>query len=215
VEKLLSLHYPRVCRIAYALCGKESNAKAAVNSVMSRSAHFLPVWTGASAAENWFLHHTLLAVRLAPSAPASPLRDCLIQHMNDPSAPYLAYVRAFRLLTPQQREAFILTRGERLDLRQLAVAMDCSSSAAANHLLAANQSMQSIAADAFDAQTKAMMNVYASLTPAEDLIIADISAAAGNAVRRRWRRSAGNILKLGLLALAAWTIWQLSRMIEI
>jgi hypothetical protein len=182
---------------------------------MSRSAHFLPLWTSATAADNWFLHHTLLAVRLAPSAPTSPLRDCLVQHMNDPSAQYLAYVRAFRLLTAQQREAFILTRGERLDIRQLAVAMDCSTSAAANHLLAANQTMQSIAADAFDAQTKAMMNVYASLTPADDLIIADISAAAGKVVRRRWRRSVSKIVKLTILAIAAWTIWRLSRMIEI
>jgi DNA-directed RNA polymerase specialized sigma24 family protein len=211
----LRLHYPRVCRIAYALCGKESTARNAVNSVMARSAHFLAIWTGAAAAENWFLHHTLLAVRALPQTQVSPLRDCLIQHMNDPTPAYTAYVRAFRLLTPQQREAFILTRGERLDIRQLAVAMDCSSSAAANHLLAANQTMQSIATDAFDAQTRSMMKVYASLTPTEDLIVADISVAARRAVRRRWRRAIAKIAAVALLALAAWTIWRLSQIIEI
>jgi DNA-directed RNA polymerase specialized sigma24 family protein len=215
VEALLRAHYPRVCRIASALCGRKSASQHVVRAVMKLSIHFLIDWENARDAENWFEHHTVLASRLEEPSPVLPQEDCLVQHANGPSPEYVAFVKALRNLTAQQREAFILVRCEQLDPRKVAVAMDCSTAAAANHLIAANQFLSKIVGNHFDALTEKLTGVYASLTPPEKLIVGPISAAVRRATAKRWRKRILRILSLIVLGLLAWTVWRISRMIEI
>ena len=73
------------------------------------------------AASRWFAHHTVLASREWPWSGGN-------------ATPGTALLAA---LPPQQREALILAHLERFDVRQLAVAMDCSLHAAERHLAAA------------------------------------------------------------------------------
>jgi DNA-directed RNA polymerase specialized sigma24 family protein len=217
VEQLLRIHYPQVCRIAMSICGRESAGLKAARTVMSQSLRMLPTWENALAASNWFLHHTVLSAREVGAAMAAPdlAHDCLVAHLERPSTEYLAFIRAFRNLAPQQCEAFLLFRGERLEARRIAVAMDCSTAAAANHLLAANKTLAEIAAGRFDAQATVLARVYASLTPPENLVVGDVSSVARRLGRRRVARMIKRTVALAILAAIAWGIWRLSRMIVI
>lgn len=197
-----------------AVCGRETTGHKAAKTVMGQSLRMLPTWESAVEAGNWFLHHTVLAARDAGAGDESG-RDCLVERVDRPSPEYLAFVRAFRNLEPQQREAFLLFRGERLEPRQIAVAMDCSTAAAANHLIAANKTLAAIAAQRFDVQSAALARVYASLTPPENVIIGDVSAVARRLARRRWGSFIKKILALAVVLAIAWGIWRLAKMIVI
>ena len=215
VETILRAHYPRVCRIALALCGREADAKAVMRTVVRQSLHALPWWRNAAEVKGWFLHHTVLTTReLAGQAP-DPSEDCLVRTLSNPPPQHVAFVKALRLLPAQQREAFLLFRGEHLDPRQTAVAMDCSTGAAANHHIAANRALTAIAADTFDARVAELVRVYASLTPPEDLTIGDVGFIARQLRWRRLLRFLRRFLILAALAAIAWMIWQLSRMMVI
>jgi DNA-directed RNA polymerase specialized sigma24 family protein len=216
LNRLLRVQYSQVCRIAHALSTRPVVAKKIVKRVMKASAQFLPKWQSAQESDNWFLHHTILVTReMVGSASPKPENDYLIQHAGSPTPPYLAFVRALRLLPPQQREAFLLSRGERLEIRPLALAMDCSITAAKNHLSAAEEALQKIAGNGFEPQIVALAGVYASLTPPEDKIAADVAIATSSIRRRYWRRMLITFLEMLVLALLAWTIWRLSRMIVV
>jgi len=214
VEIVLRAHYPRVCRIALALCGREDEAKAAVKTVMRQSLQALPWWSNAAEAAGWFFHHTVLTTReLASNKPPDPSEDCLVRTLSNPPPQHVAFVKALRLLPAQQREAFLLFRGEHLDPRQTAVAMDCSTGAAANHHIAANRALTAIAGDTFDARVAELVRVYATLTPPEDLTVGDVGSIAHQLRWRRMLRFLRRFLILAILAAIAWMIWQLSRMI--
>ena len=114
VEAILRAHYPRVCRIAYALCGDDEAGKTAVKIVMRQSLAALPRWRNEAQASNWFLHHVILKSRDLTPPPQTLQHDSLLRRLVLPSPEYIAFLRAFRLLPPQQREAFILFRGEKL-----------------------------------------------------------------------------------------------------
>jgi DNA-directed RNA polymerase specialized sigma24 family protein len=215
VEIVLRAHYPRVCRIAYALCGDDDAAKSAVKLVMHQSLRALPNWRNETQAGNWFLHHTILKSRELAPPPHSVRQDSLLRALIRPSPEYLAFLRAFRLLPAQQREAFVLFRGEKLDPRFAAVAMDCSTAAAANHLAAANKTLEAIAVDTFETRAAALLQVYASLTPPDDLIVGDISVVSRKLRRRKLLRFMERILALAILAAVAWIVWRLSKMIVI
>jgi DNA-directed RNA polymerase specialized sigma24 family protein len=211
----LRAHYPRVCRIAYALCGDDDAAKLAVKIVMNQSLRALPNWRSEVKATNWFLHHTILKCRELAPPPQDVNRDPLLRRLIRPSPEYIAFLRAFRLLPPQQREAFVLFRGEKLDPRQAAVAMDCSTAAAANHLAAANQALTTIAADTFEDRANALMRVYASLTPPDELIVGDVGIVARRIGWRKFLKNMERLLALLILVAIAWIIWRISRMIVI
>ena len=76
----------------------------------------------------------------------------------------------------QQREAFILHYGERQNSRYLAVAMDCSTEAAANHLKAATDSLRAIAGPEFGPFTAQLAHCYTRLTPSEQLVLPSIKS---------------------------------------
>ncbi|MGD0138416.1 MAG: sigma factor-like helix-turn-helix DNA-binding protein [Tepidisphaeraceae bacterium] len=213
VETVLRANYPRVCRIAMALCGREADGKAVVKTVVGQSLRALPWWSNAAEATGWFLHHTVLTTREIAGKTPDPSEDCLVLTLSNPPPEHVAFVKALRLLPAQQREAFLLFRGEHLDPRQTAVAMDCSTGAAANHHIAANRALTAIAGDTFDARVAELVRVYATLTPPEDLTVGDVGSIAHQLRWRRMLRFLRRFLILAILAAIAWMIWQLSRMI--
>jgi len=215
VEIVLRAHYPRVCRIAYALCGDDDAAKSAVRIVMNQSLRALPHWRNEVQAGNWFLHHTILKTRDLAPPPGAVRQDSLLRSLIRPSPEYMAFLLAFRHLPPQQREAFVLFRGERLETRQAAVSMDCSTAAAANHLAAADKALAAIAVDTFETRAGALLQVYASLTPPDDLVVGDIGVIARRLGWRKFLRTLERILALAILAAIAWIVWRISRMIVI
>jgi DNA-directed RNA polymerase specialized sigma24 family protein len=215
VETVLRAYYPRVCRIAFALCGREANGKEVLNIVMRQSLKTLRFWSNDTEAANWFLHHTVLTSRELAGPTPDASEDCLILALKTPPAEHIAFVKALRNLPAQQREAFLLLRGEHLEPRQAAVAMDCSTGAAANHLIAATKALSAIAANTFDARVAELVRVYTSLTPPADLVVGDIGRIARQLRRRGFRKLIRQILMLATLAVIAWTIWRLSKMIII
>ncbi|MDP9174553.1 MAG: hypothetical protein M3O30_11895 [Planctomycetota bacterium] len=215
VEKLLRANYPRVCRLAFGLCGRESAGKSVVKKIMTRSLTALPKWRNEAEAINWFSRHTVLAAREIAPSPPPPSEDCLLTRIGRPSPPYLAFVRSLRQLPSQQTEAFILFRAECLEPRQAAISMDCSTQAAANHLIAANKALAAVAADQFDAQSDTLVRVYASLTPTEDFILGQVASVGRRLTRRRLRKTIFLLITLGLGGVLAWVIWRISQMVVI
>lgn len=147
VEAVLADSYPAVCRMSRALTGREGAARQLMSAVLKRSLRVLPSWRAGASPENWFYHHTVIAARQAPGAPPDAAHDLLVAAAGEAPREYIAFISALRKLPLQQREAFILHHGERLNERLLGVAMDCSAGAAAAHLNAAADSLNAIAGD--------------------------------------------------------------------
>src|SRR5688572_15823413 len=147
VDDLFAMVYPAVVRIAKALAGRDDVADGVVRFVMLRASRMIPTWRDETAAERWFLHHTVLTARRAAAHEPSPKHDLLVAPPSpaDPPTPaYVAFVRAVRQLPVQQREAFLLHAGERFNPRYLGVAMDCSTQAAQAHLDAATAALRTV-----------------------------------------------------------------------
>lgn len=215
VEAVLRTHYQQVCRLAYGLCGDDDAGKLAVKIVMRQCLAAMPRWRNETQASNWFLHHVILKTRDLAPPPQALRQDSLLRRLVLPSPEYIAFLRAFRQLPPQQREAFILFRGEKLNPRPAAVAMDCSTSAASNHLMAANRALAAIAGDGFEQRSTALLNVYNSLNAADDLVVGDINVVVRRIGRRKFLKAMDRLLALAILAALAWIIWRISKMIVI
>jgi len=181
---------------------------------MAQSLHALTWWRREAEAANWFTHHTVLKCRELGAAIPNPTDDCLIRGTPNPSPQYIAFVRALRLLPAQQREAFLLFRAEKLDSRQVAVAMDCSTGAAANHHAAAAKALAAIAGDTFESWITELVRVYNTLALPDNLIVGDINAVTGKVAWRRFGRFVKRVVTFAIFAAIAWTIWRIARMIE-
>ncbi|HWP40420.1 MAG TPA: RNA polymerase sigma factor [Tepidisphaeraceae bacterium] len=219
VIQVLAIHYPMVYRIAAGLTGRRDVAQGVVRFVLQQSLRALHLWTDPAAPTRWFYHHTILTIRRAHKHQPDATSDTLLgepgEPQDQPDPAYLAFVRALRSLPQQQREAFILRHGEKLEIRQIAIAMDCSTLAAANHLQQAEQHLVALAADRYHPHVLRMHRTYQSLHPAEELTIRD--------VRRRIRRLLlpwglkrvlGSIVTLLLLAAALWGAWWVWKIVQ-
>jgi DNA-directed RNA polymerase specialized sigma24 family protein len=211
----LRYFHPQVCRLACALCGLEPFGKAVVDTVMRQSLKSLPHWRRPGDPGNWFLHHTVLKCRELATPMPSLADDSLIRGAPNASPQYLAFVRALRLLPIQQREAFLLFRVEKLDPRKVAVAMDCSTTAAANHNTAAGKALAAISAGDFESCAAELTRVYSTLTLPDDLVVGDISQITARVFWSRLGRFLKRITIFAIFAALAWFIWQIARMIEI
>jgi DNA-directed RNA polymerase specialized sigma24 family protein len=200
IAALLAAHYSLVHRLAIGLCGEETAAAPLTKTVFTQSAVVLDRWKNSSDAERWFLRHTILESRRADrSLPAWLFRG------NSPQLQ--AFIRAFGLLPFQQREAFLLTTGEKLDIRRTAAAMDCSTTAVSNHLTAAIAALRSVAGPDYEKLVKEMAAVYHTPPPPPDLII---TLTVRRAARwKMWRRIAtvAIVLCLAAAACAAYHIY--------
>ena len=205
VIEILSMHYPAVYRMAYAICGRRDVGDGVVRFVMRRSFRALPHWKDEEAPQRWFRHHTILTVRRAAlHQPASAQIDTLIPPESLEADPkYPAFVRALRGLPQQQREAFLLHHGEKLDLRGISVAMDCSTVAAAQHLGAANDELTELVDRDFQSLAAQVAENYAKLAPTTDLALSHVSSSAR---RYLWPRKLARFLGSALLVLALFAL---------
>jgi len=219
VIRVLAAHYPMVYRMAAGLTGRRDVAQGVVRFVMQQSLRALHLWTDPAAPTRWFHHHTILTIRRAHKHKPDASSDTLLggpgETQNQPDPGYLAFIRALRDLPQQQREAFILRHGEKLEIRQIAIAMDCSTLAAGNHLQQAEQHLIALAAELYHPHVLRMNRAYQSLAPAEELTIRDVRSR----IRRlllplRLKRLAGSILTVLLLAAALWGAWWVWRIIQ-
>lgn len=214
VAALLSRYYPHVCRMATSLSGSESIARDVTRAVLQQGLRALPRWVDETDVARWFAHHTVLTVRHAPQDRFDPARDPLLHLTADPV--FQTIFRTLRFLPSQKREAFLLHHGEGFDLRQLATAMDCSSQAAANHLVAAATALQPVAAGRLGEFTAAMPHMLARLLPPQEKIAVEMEHQVQRYLwPRHIKRWVVRPLLLIALAMIVWVLWRLSHMIVI
>src|SRR5690606_34348027 len=147
-------------RMAVALTGREEIGQRVVTAVMRQAMRRMPRWENEGDPQRWFHHHTVLMSRQAHKPEPSPMDDVLVETAGELSPQYVAFVRAIRGLPAQQREAVILHDGEQLDARALAVAMDCSTEAASNHLTIGRRELLPAAGDELNRLLAVMREAY-------------------------------------------------------
>lgn len=198
--------YPAVQRMGYGLSGREDVGRGIVQFVMKQALPRLAGWRDAEEARRWAYHHTVLTGRRAAHHEPSIKGDVLIGGDAEPA--YVAFVRAVRGLPVQQREAFILHHGEKLSLRESAVAMDCSTSATELHLKLAQRALEPIAGEGFGRMKERLVKAYEALTPGVETYRPMIRKVVGQAVwPRRVARLVKMILAAGLILGAVW-VWR-------
>jgi DNA-directed RNA polymerase specialized sigma24 family protein len=209
VEQLFAHVYPSVVRIAKGLAGREDVAEGVVRFVMLRASHMIPTWRDETAAERWFLHHTVLTARRAAAHPPNPKND-LLAAGEPPDPAYLAFVRAVRQLPVQQREAFLLHAGERFNLRYLGVAMDCSTQAAQTHLDAATAALRAVTGpEQYGAFVTRLAATYVQLGPTKEQVFPAVRKWVGKGLRpRRFRRAIRLSMTLAIVAALAFVAWK-------
>jgi DNA-directed RNA polymerase specialized sigma24 family protein len=210
VEAILTESFPAVHRIAHALTGKPRTATAVCRHVLRRAVRVMPRWRRGITPENWFYHHTLLVAREAAAQVAPPPEgDLLVAAAPGERPAYVAFVRALRGLPRQQMEAFVLNHGEKLNSRLLGVAMDCSASAAATHLVAATDALRTIAGDSYEEMVPALERAYRALTPPETIVRTTVARQVSAGLRaRRLRRMIRWTITLALLAAIGYAVWR-------
>ena len=158
-------------RVAAGLTGSVEHAESVANAVVARAVMQRIGEHNNVDRDRWFPHHTVLTSRE-------------IVRLNGYATAGWGLPRELADLPTQQREAFVLHHGERLDLRQLATAMDCSTTAAANHLAAATGRLRSSVAD-LGKFTAALPGLLAAVVPPPH----DITEKVDRQVRQTtWRR---------------------------
>jgi hypothetical protein len=167
----------------------------------------LPRWRDDAEADRWFYHYTVLETR-RPYPPGEGAAEGAVDPLVAASArtdpPFIAMVRALRVLPAQQREAIVLTHGERLNPRYLAIAMDCSAEAAANHLRAATNHLQQLGGETAEPLLQDLAAAYQRLAPNVQALHPEIRRQVSRFLfPRRVRR----VIILLLLAVIAWAVW--------
>jgi DNA-directed RNA polymerase specialized sigma24 family protein len=235
VLTLLRQSHARIYRISLALCGDRASAEAVVEKVLRMSGKISPRWETDEDARRWFMHYTVLSCRATnaenkntgselprgarptaePPGSSSYLssgvtgNEALLSLVTHPDS--IAILRAIRQLPTQQREAFLLHHGEEMDLRQMATAMDCSSAAAANHLVGAVKSLKELHLVGIGEFTARLPALLRQLVPQDDALDAHLQ----NLIAKRWRRNriwriiiwVAWIILLSSIAFSLWWIW--------
>lgn len=214
IIELLSLHYPIVWRMAAALAGRADVGRGTTRFLMHRSLSAMSAWKDETAPTRWFHHHTVLTTRRTYQHQPDAATDTLLgEGANDPA--YVAFIRGLRSLPMQQREAFILCHGEKLDIRAAAVAMDCSMLAAGNHLREASDRLRALAPEEFDARAQRMAEAYRTLTPDKELSVQEVRERVRRFIAPwRFKRMLGKLVSLLLIVAAAWGLYWAYRIAE-
>lgn len=216
VEEILNVFYPIVYRIAVGLTGRPAAGEPVVRRIMRKAIDRMPRWTNDGDPQRWFSHHTVLAARRAAGEPPAPMDDALVT-AGDPSPPaqYVAFIRALRRLPVQQREAILLHDAEQLDARSLAVAMDCSTEAASNHLASGRRELMATSGDELNRLLAAMRSAYHRLTPADDLALPLVKRVVRRVIwPRRIASVARAVIVLAALSAAIWAVWIYGPMLD-
>ncbi|HYO08174.1 MAG TPA: hypothetical protein VER17_04320 [Tepidisphaeraceae bacterium] len=217
VQRVLQSQVAPVYRIAYALAGRWDVGRGIARFVLNRSVRMMPKWKPDDDPANWYHRFTIMTSRRsAHHRPADPRQDVLVLQAAPPAPPeYVAFVSAVRKLDAQQREAFLLWHGEKLNPRYCALAMDCSTEAAQNHLKAAEDALRLVAGADYDPLVKKLQDAYAHLTPDEAQLIPTVNKVVFRQVRlRRWARWVALLAKIILVAALAWGAWKLYEIVQ-
>jgi DNA-directed RNA polymerase specialized sigma24 family protein len=209
----LAAYYPQVMRLSLALRGHEHAARAVAQSVM-RDYLSLTGRNNVDADQDltrWFVHHTIITARQPQTHSPDLTRDPLMRGNQAISQWYPAFVTAVRALSGQQREAIFLRFGEELDLRGIATAMDCSTTAAQMHLDASLGALREYTGPLLESLVAELATQYQGMGPPDTMLF----PAARKALRRyRWprilRHTAVLLLALAVIALVIWAqprIW--------
>jgi DNA-directed RNA polymerase specialized sigma24 family protein len=215
VQQLLGLYYPAVYRLAHGLTGRADAGRKVVHVVMRRAMDRLTRWRSEDEPQRWFLHHSVLLTRRFARLDPVPDDDVLVRAAETPAPQYVAFVRALRKLAFQPREAIVLAHAEQLNARQLAVAMDCSTEAAANHLTRGRRELAAVVGGQLNVLLAGLERVYRSLTPDEHLSLPLVRRMTRRYVwpRRigRWLRNLATVI---LLITAAYLAWRYGPLID-
>ena len=217
VADLLTTQYASVYRIAYALAGRWDVGRSVARFVLARSVRFMPKWDPDDDPANWYHRFTIMTSRrsLAKHKKIDPKKDVLVEQALEPDGEYVAFVAALRHLEPQQREAFLLHHGERLNDRYAALAMDCSTEAAHNHLVVAERQLRLVAGPSMAALTKKLADAYMHLTPTDDSVVPAVNRVVFRqvTVRRVWRfvKLLVALALFGGLLWGGWTLYQMTQ----
>jgi hypothetical protein len=176
----------------------------------------MPKWKPEDDPANWFHRFTIMTARNQAKHQPPAGKDVLIEQALAPDAKYVAFIAALRQLETQQREAFLLRVGEKLNERYSALAMDCSTKAVETHLLGANRSLQLVAGEDLQALAQKLADAYMHLTPDSNQLVPTVSSVVFRRVSL-WRlfRLVVVLIELGILAAMAWGGWKLYHMIQI
>ncbi len=187
LSDILCRCYPAVCRICVALTGDTQRGLTLVSELVRQSITACERWQDGAAPWRWFVHHAVLNVRRFPLPERR--HEPLTPSATRDDLPFVAFVMAIRKLPPQQAEAFILHHGESLDRRPLAIAMDCSTTAAANHLAAAEEQLRLAAAEGYAKQLAKFRQAYDNLSPDPEQVRRYVLANVRRQTlgRRTWR----------------------------
>jgi hypothetical protein len=213
-EAVLREYYPMSYRVAAGLCGTREAAKLLLPTLMRQGVRVLPRWRDNADAHRWFIHHTVLATRNLSVTSSSVHNDALIPPGGIAGPGYALFIATLRGLNFQQREAFLLHFGENQDIRGLAIAMDCSTLAAGNHLVAATKTLAGAVSGQpeFEACLQNLRAAWMNLTPDMHSVVADTrQMLRGDRWRQRIQFVTGTILSLAtaaLIALVVWLVWK-------
>lgn len=211
VARVLEDQCPCVYRLAYALAGRWDVGRGIARFVLTRGVQMMPKWDVRDDPANWFHRFTVMTSRRSSMhAPENARKDVLVEQALDPDGRYIAFVSALRHLDSQPREAFLLNHCEHLNSRYAALAMDCSTEAAENHLRAADQSLRLVAGEHFDALLRKLADAYQHLTPEPGDLLPAVNRVVFRQVRvRRWLRWVRAVVVLAILTGLAWGAWKL------
>lgn len=205
---VLTESYPIAWRMAVALCASEQAARRIVPPALRQSIRIFYNRKIEPHPGRWLLHQTLLASRPAAETPANPADDPLVAAAEPAEAAYIAWVRAIRHLPRQQQEALLLHHGLGFDERDLGIAMDCSTNAAANHLRAAHAALASLEEGRQQQWIERLRITIASFDPPPINVEAQISRGAARARLVRTARTTLRILRnLVVMAAVAAFLW--------
>ena len=217
--RLLSAFYPGVYRVAAALTGRRDVARKIARHILARGLELLPKWVEPGAPDRWFRHHTLLLARRVKLGPPPTNADALVTAARDADQgnvpmPFLAFVVALRQMPRQQAEAYLLHHGEGLPVRAVGVAMDCSQTAAAQHLDTADRTMRAIAGGDVGPLSDRLVAAYRSLTPDGRIVVPAVAGAMRRRRRRRLLRALSVVVIGAVLVAAAWVGWRVWQVLE-
>jgi DNA-directed RNA polymerase specialized sigma24 family protein len=216
VQELLQNVAPQVYRIAYALSGRWDVGRTIARFVLNRSVKMMPKWKAELEPTSWFHKYTVQTSRRSAKHQPGMGKDVLIEQALSPDANYIAFVAALRQLETQQREAFLLRYGEKLNERYSALAMDCSTKAVETHLIGAERGLKLVAGADFEPLVAKLSDAYMHLTPDEQQLVPQVSGVVFRRVTvRRWLRLVVWLIMLAILAAMLWGGWKLWHIIQI
>ncbi len=209
ITDILSRNYGLTYRLAFVLSGRESSARKISRRVLRQSLNMLTRWETEDEAARWFAHYTVLTVRQfgGDGNELAKITDYPL---------FVTLLATLRKVPMQQREAFFLQHGEKLDLRRTATAMDCSCEAATHYLTAAMNCLGHIAGDKLGEFVTAVPKIVERLTPPPTRILLEVDGQVRRYIwPRRIRRWLVRLLWLIVLAGMVWLAFNWRKMVAV